>query len=50
MTELGLKPLKMPLRNGNRVHQNDDLKQIYDDDDDDPSSFFILNDDDARRH
>ena len=36
----------MPLKNGNRVCQNDYLQRIYDDDDDDPSSFFILNNDD----
>ena len=46
----GLKHLKMPLKNGNRVCQNDYRWRIYDDDD--PTSFSKINDDDddARRH
>ena len=45
-----LKPLKIPLKNGNKVRQNDDLWRIYEDDDDDTSSFFLNeDDDDARR-
>ena len=36
----GLKTLKMTLKNGNRVHDNDDRWRIYDDDDEDPRHFL----------